>query len=214
MKSIFKTSLIAVVLLIGITASAQEKPLTFGVKAGVNLSNMGGDASGTDAKIGFQGGVTLDYAITPELYIISGLNVSTKGFKMKDVEMDFSDWGKGDYSGDVTFNPIYLELPIHLGYKLRVADNTKLVFQAGPYLAYGVGGKATIKKNIGGEEKGNVFSTGGLKEFDFGFGGAVGAEFGKIGVNLGYDFGFVNVADTDEGKFKNMNAYLTVGYKF
>lgn len=214
MKTIIKTSLIAIALLIGVNASAQDKPVTFGVKAGVNLSNVGGDATGTDAKIGFQVGLTLDYALTQDVYLLSGLNFTTKGFKLKNAALDFSELGLGDYVGDVTVNPIYLELPIHIGYKLKVAENTKITFQVGPYLAYGIEGKATAKYS-GGEESGNVFSTGGFKEFDFGFGLGVGAEFGKIAANIGYDFGFVNVADTNgNGKLKNRNAYLTFGYKF
>ncbi len=202
MRTILKTSLVAIALLIGVSASAQDTPITFGVKVGANLSNFSGDLD-MDAKFGFNAGVTLDYAFTPDVYLLTGLEFTTKGAKIKE----------GDES--LTMNPMYLQLPVHVGYKLTVADNTRLVFHAGPYVAYGLGGKTTVKI-AGIKEKGDFFGSeeeGGAKRFDFGVGLGVGAEFGKIGVGLGYDFGLLNMARGD-GKVRNMNAYLTVGYKF
>lgn len=194
MKTTFKTCLVAIALLIGVNTYAQDQPITFGVKAGVNLSNVGGDASGTDAKIGFNAGVTLDYGFTPDVYLLTGLQLTTKGFKVKVL------------SEKLTSNLMYLQLPVHVGYKLTVAEATKIVFHAGPYAAYGIGGKTEGEKS---------FQDGAYKKFDFGVGLGVGAEFGKIGVDLGYDFGLANINDTDvDGKLKNMNAYLTLGYKF
>lgn len=201
MKTMIKTCFIAVAILLGVNANAQDKPLEFGVKAGVNLSNMTGDINNTDAKVGFNVGVTMDYALSPDVYLLTGLELTTKGFKYT------SSLGK------VTLNPMYLQLPVHVGYKLAVAEGTKVVFHAGPYVAYGIAGKATVKNDLG-KEKENVFSTGGLKEFDFGLGIGAGLEFGKIGVGLGWDFGLVNVWDADNVKVKNMNGYLSLGYKF
>ena len=196
-----KTCFIAVAILLGVNVNAQDKPLEFGVKAGVNLSNMTGDINNTDAKVGFNVGVTMDYALSPDLYLLTGLELTTKGFK----------YTEGD--AKITLNPMYLQLPVHVGYKLAVAEGTKVVFHAGPYVAYGIAGKATVKNDLG-KEKENVFSTGGLKEFDFGLGIGAGLEFGKIGVGLGWDFGLVNVWDADNVKVKNMNGYLSLGYKF
>ncbi len=200
MKTTFKTCLVAIALLIGINTYAQDKPVTFGVKAGVNLSNVSGEGDSGDAKIGFNAGVTLDYGFTPDVYLLTGLQLTTKGFKVKDI--------------DFTSNLMYLQLPVHIGYKLTVAEATKIVFHAGPYAAYGIGGKTKI---TAGEDKGegDSFQDGAYKKFDFGVGLGVGAEFGKIGVDLGYDFGLANINDTNvDGKIKNKNAYLTLGYKF
>lgn len=199
MKTIIKSGLIAVALLVGISVNAQDKPLTFGVKAGINLANVGGDLDDTDAKIGFNAGVTMDYAFTPDIYLLTGLELTTKGFKVD-----------GGDVGEMKANLMYLQLPIHVGYKLAVTDATKIVFHAGPYVAYGIGGKTTLTL-LGEKGKGDSFDV--FKEFDFGLGLGVGAEFGKFNVGLGYDFGLANINDGD-GKVRNMNAYLTVGYKF
>lgn len=191
MKTTLKTCLVAVALLIGINTYAQDKPVTFGVKAGVNLSNVSGDVDGSKAKVGFNAGVTLDYGFTSDVYLLTGLELTTKGFKIKDE--------------DGSANLMYLQLPVHVGYKLSIVEDTKIVFHAGPYVAYGIGGKT------GGVDS---FGKDRFDAFDFGLGLGVGAEFGKIGVGLGYDFGLVNIIDAGGANIKNMNAYLTLGYKF
>lgn len=194
MKTTFKACLVTIALLIGANTYAQDKPLIFGVKAGMNLSNISGDVSDSKAKIGFNAGITLDYGFTPDIYLLTGLELTTKGFKE---------------DGDASSNLMYLQLPVHVGYKLSVIDATKIVFHAGPYVAYGIGGKTGM-----GDTKVDSFGEYRFDAFDFGLGLGVGAEFGKIGVGLGYDFGLINIIDLGGANVKNMNAYLTVGYKF
>lgn len=218
MKTIIKTSLIAIALLIGVSVNAQDKPITFGVKAGVGISNFSGDFNNTKAKVGFNAGITLDYALTSDLYLLTGLDFATKGSKL-------------DENSGLKMNLSYLQLPVHLGYKLAIMDNAKIVFRAGPYIGYAVDGKWNVK--AGGVE-GNVSAFGdeakaeGLKmsRFDFGLGAGVGVEFGQIGVGIGCDFGLANISDfgkinvdgldldASNVKVRNMNAYLTLGYKF
>lgn len=224
MKTTIKTCLVAIVLLIGINTYAQDKTATFGVKAGVNLSNFGGDgADGMDAKIGFNVGLTVDYALTQDLYLLTGLEFTMKGGKDEgSISMIHPDYGTISFSGKENDNPMYLQIPIHLGYKLVVTDAAKIVFRAGPYIAYGIGGKSKIEGGfmVGGDagvyidDDYDFFGKDRAKRFDFGVGLGVGAEFGKIGATLGYDFGLANIAPSDVSKVRNMNAYLTLGYKF
>ena len=215
MKTIIKVCLAAIALFIGMNLHAQS-PISYGIKAGVNLANF--DIDGTDvvddsdAKLGFNVGVTLDYAFTPEWYLLTGLEYTIKGAKF--------------FDGNLKANLGYLQLPIHAGYKLEVADNMKIVFHAGPYFAYGINGKyKDSDSEIGTDAFKKYLLEGGVgmyetlhKRFDFGAGAGVGAEFGKIGVGIGYDFGLVNTGggayDRRDEKVRNMNAYLTVGYKF
>lgn len=218
MKTILKISFLAVALLIGVVANAQEKPLTFGVKAGVNLSNFSGrGAEDTDAKVGFNVGVTVEYALAPDVFLLSGLEFTTKGAKLSYME----DVGNAEVGMKSTMNAMYLQLPIHMGYKFDISESIKLNMHAGPYLAYGIGGKIKyegsglmreIREPI--ETDGDFFGESKFKRFDFGLGLGVGAEFGKIGVGLGYDLGLINISKDNDAKVRNMNAYLTVGYKF
>ncbi|MFV0536565.1 MAG: porin family protein [Dysgonomonas sp.] len=224
MKTTFRTCFVAIALLIGINTYAQDKPATFGVKAGVNLSNFSGDgADGMDAKIGFNVGLTIDYALTQDLYLLTGLEFTLKGGKDEgSVSMIHPDYGTISFSGKENDNPMYLQIPIYIGYKLVVTDATKIVFRAGPYIAYGIGGKSNIEGRfiVGGDAAVDIdddygfFGKDRAKRFDFGLGLGVGAEFGKIGATLGYDFGLANIAPSGGGKVRNMNAYLALGYKF
>lgn len=187
-----KTFLVAAALLVSVGASAQV-PVSFGVKAGANLSNFSkGD---NDAKFGFNAGVTADINFAPSMYVLTGLEFTMKGAKNEIAGVKYSA------------NPMYLQLPIHFGYKLEVVEGTNIVFRAGPYLAYGIAGKSKV-----GSAKVDFFGDG-IRRFDYGIGGGVGAEFGQIGVTLGYDFGLNKLADAD-GASKNQNAYLSLGYRF
>jgi hypothetical protein len=197
MKTVIKSIVVTAALLLSISMFAQV-PVQFGVKAGLNLSNI---TDGT-AKVGFNAGVTLDYNFTPNVALLTGLEYSLKGAKS-----DGED-------ADVKLNLSYIQLPIHIGYKLPVAEGTNVVFHAGPYLAYAASGSwkvGSLSLDAFGDEATEVAK---LKRFDFGLGLGAGLEFGKIGVGLGWDFGLANIADTSDGSMKNQNAYLTVGYKF
>lgn len=187
------------VLTIGATqVKAQEKPVTFGVKAGVNLSTFGGDMKNTKSTFKYQVGITADIALTNNLYVLTGLDFQTKGSKYSPKS-----------APNIKYNPMYLSIPAHLGYKFELLPGTKLVINAGPYIAYGIGGKA---KGDGNSEK--IFGDNRFKRLDYGVGGGIGFEFGKFCVNGGYDLGLANVSDVKGNKIKNRNAYLTLGYKF
>lgn len=104
MKMIARTTLIVAAILLTIGVSAQDKPLTFGVKAGMNISNFSGDFEDTKAKIGFNAGVTLDFALTNDLYLLTGLEFTSKGAKVNE-------------DTNLKMNLSYLQLPVHAGYK-------------------------------------------------------------------------------------------------
>ncbi|SBW03388.1 conserved exported hypothetical protein [uncultured Dysgonomonas sp.] len=217
MKMIARTTLIVAAILLTIGVNAQDKPLTFGVKGGMNISNFSGDFQDTKAKIGFNAGVTLDFALTNDLYLLTGLEFTSKGTKVNE-------------DTNLKMNLSYLQLPVHAGYKLTVANDTRIVFHAGPYIAYAADGKWKVK---GIEDSVGVFGdeaeAAGLKmkRFDFGLGFGVGAEFGQFNAGLNCDFGLVNIADFGMLDFpgfgeidasnvsvKNMNVGISLGYKF
>ena len=206
-----KTGLTAIALLLCVNLSAQEKPVTFGVKGGLNLSNMTQDLKG-DAKVGFNLGVTMHYALQNNFYLLTGLSYSLEGTKEDEIKLNLS----------------YLKLPIHFGYKLPVDNNTKIVFHAGPYLAYALDGKyksggVSIDAFDDDVQEGLGFK---LKRFDMGLGLGIDAEFGQLCVGLNCDLGLTNLIDvkdrnevedifgTASPKGKNTNASLTIRYKF
>ncbi|WP_298647047.1 porin family protein [uncultured Proteiniphilum sp.] len=201
-----RLSLIAAMLVLVTAASAQAN---LGVKGGVNMSNFYGDElDDKNVKIGFHVGLAADYEFMYNSAIQTGLFFTTKGFKTENVDLD----------AEYTENLMYLQLPVHYAYKLDVSPGTRIVFHAGPYAAYGVGGsrKASVG-NISGEwDVDKIFGDGNrqYKPFDAGLGLGVGAEFGQIIFDLGWDVGLVNISNVSDGNIKNQNAYLSVGYNF
>lgn len=221
-----KITLVVAMLAMVTAMSAQ---VSLGVKGGVNMSNfMGSDVKDTKMKIGFHAGVAADYDFAPNMAVQSGLYFVTKGAKLS--ESESSLLGVKTKASAVT-NAMYLQVPVHFAYKMDVTPGTRLVFHAGPYVAYGIGGKTKSNTKVTGDIPENLkdkineelkklngkgvdtfHKDNGLKRFDAGLGLGVGAEFGQILFDLGWDMGLVNLQEKSNGK--NMNAYLSVGYKF
>ncbi len=189
----------------GLTASAQE--VTWGVKAGANISNFkakeGGFSSTNDSKVGFHVGAFLDWGLSQSFYIQPGLYFSQQG-------------SKNDAGGvDVKMNASYLKLPILASYRINLSgENIRLHINAGPYVAYGLGGKIDD-----GTSKVDTFGDDGLKRFDAGLSVGLGVNFNKFYVGGGYDFGLANIVDKDyfggnDAKMKSQNWNITVGFTF
>lgn len=173
--------------------------MTWNVQAGVNMSNI--TDSDMDAKVGFQVGVGAEYAFTDMWSIRPSLQFVTKGAKASEDGLD------------ATINPMYLQLPIMAAASFPVGEKMNIVVKAGPYLAYGIGGKAKIE--FGGEtEKEDVFGDDAFDRFDFGLGVGAALEFGKMFVGVDGMFGLVKVTDSDGSSPKNQTFSLSVGYKF
>lgn len=234
MKIYYRFPLFILLLFWGVNLSAQRSPLSFGIKAGVNLSNSSADVEGLfqdyekKAKVGFHFGVVAEYALTDAFALQSGLTFTTKGMVIKHSE----DWiPVGKEHNTQTTNMQYLQLPLLAVYKKGIARDTKVIFNVGPYVSYGIGGKVTTKTeyfNLGDtpndKTEYDTFKKDMYKKVDLGVIGGVGGEFGKIFVNLNYELGLLNLApalyvsdrsgNTTEISFKNRNATLSVGYKF
>ena len=204
MKNLVKINFVLAAFFMCLNVSAQDEQISFGVKGGVNLSNFGGDVEDLDSKIGFNVGLTLDYNIMENFYLLTGLELTSKG-------------AKESYEGNkATINAMYLQLPVHAAYKFDLSDGMKIVVNAGPYLAYGIGGK--VKEKYEGDSESYDFfgdaKEGYAKRFDFGIGVGLGLEFGSAKLGVGYDLGMANLYDSDDYKVNTNNLFVTVGYKF
>lgn len=196
-----RISLVVAMLAIVTVASAQ---MSLGIKGGLNMSNFTGKNASDiyKSKIGFNVGVAADYEFMPNMAIQSGLFLTTKGANFKKVDK-------------ASIDLMYLQVPIHLAYKVDVTPGTRVVLHAGPYVAYGVSGKAKYDgKSFDLFKEYEILGTkySAMKRFDAGLGIGAGAEFGPLLLDLGWDFGLVKLNDNSD--LKNGNAYLSVGYKF
>lgn len=211
MKTYWKAACtLAILFILATSAYAQEPKVTFGVKGGMNISNFWDDLDDADAKVGVNVGVTLDVGFTERLFLLTGLEYNTKGAKTSGLLLNSTNAGYAK----VTLNPMYIQLPLHFGYKLPIGQTTKIVFRGGTYFAYGVGGKAKLSLSSYGNEKVDVFQDGLLKKFDFGLGTGVGVELGKIALGMTYDLGLLDIWDVSGFSVRNNSLDVHVGYKF
>lgn len=190
---------------LGMFALAGFSQVKWDAKFGMNFSNMTKDSE-AKALPGFHLGVGMDYGFSENWSLQSGLIISSKGWKYKE---------EGE---KITYRPVYLDIPILAAYKFNISDNTKFVINAGPYLAFGLGGKAKAgdydyKLFKGGEDEAK------LKRFDLGIQYGVGLEIGEhYLVNLTGQNGFITPYDFPDGydgdKPKNMTFSIGVGYRF
>lgn len=224
MKKIF-TTLLIVLVAFGIS-NAQIK---FGPKIGINLANV--SISPEDEELEtkmttlFSVGLLADVGFTENVGLQTGLMYSAKGFKVDEQDDEF-DFG---LKMNATFN--YLELPIHFVYKLN-----SLQIYAGPYVAYGLGGKNKVEWTFDDEtetDEGKFVSKLGevsfedfeeleddesfLNALDYGLNFGLGYELNGILINAGYSLGLGNVMpkyedDEDEDTMKNGVISISAAY--
>ena len=189
---------------LGMFALAGFSQVKWDARVGMNFSNMT-KFENTKALPGFQLGVGMDYGFSENWSLQSGLMISSKGYKVKDY---------------AKVRPIYLDIPILAAYKFNISDNTKFVINAGPYLAFGLGGKC--KFDEGGDYKlfkGEDGEDAKYSRFDLGIQYGIGLEIGDhYLVNLTGQNGFISPFDYPDGydgdKPKNMTFSIGVGYRF
>ena len=231
--------IVLVLAMVAVVGAVCAQGLSLGIKGGANMSNLyGKEVKDTKMKLGFNVGIAADYEFESNVAIQSGLYFTTKGAKLSSTNID-QKVGDIKLSGtvDKTANAMYLQIPLHLAYKIDVTPGARVVLHAGPYAAYGVGGKisgkSTVKVsgNVPADQKAavdaalkqinastnsvNTFDKKmGYKPFDAGVGIGVGAEFGSFLVDLGWNMGLLNISRNKEVNVKSQNAHLAVGFKF
>lgn len=205
-------------ILLGVSATTGFAQLKWDVKAGLSLSNLTQLDGG--AKPGYTIGIGADYAFNKSWSLQSGINFTGKGAK----ETEYEDGIKEHYK---IFSH-YIEVPILAAFKIPVTEDVKVVINAGPYLAAGIGGKAEYEfytaageMDLFKKEKGEEKAL--MKRFDTGLQYGVGAELNEhFLVSLQGQCGFISPFNepydrwfSDDGKSpKNLSFTLSVGYRF
>ena len=212
MKNVLK--LFIVVLMLGWSVNSFAQAI-FGVKAGLNLSNMlakDNDMNYSNEfnfkmKPGFNFGPTLELPINEQFSFETALLLSTLGTKAE------FDNGEGTTKGSINF--LYLNLPLTLKAKFDVGG-TQLFGALGPYLGYGISGKSKVDGEPDQDIKWGSGDNDDYKPFDFGlhFGAGVGIK--ALEISLTYELGLANMSIYTDNGYKEMNRVLAInlGYKF
>lgn len=117
----------------------------------------------------------------------------------------------------------YLQLPVMARLNLKIGNDVRLHLAAGPYVAWGLGGKSNYKmveiKNVHQygitESSQNSFGEySSLRRFDWGAMINAGIEVKRIAFNVGYDMGLGKQYKYDDISLKYHTVSFTVGYTF
>lgn len=211
MKNILK--LFVTVLGISFTSSLYAQ--TFGIKGGLNSSNIifkenDKDLSDNfDPLLGFHAGLTAEFPINNLFSFQTGALLSTKGMKFEELNR----------VEDVTskMNLLYLDIPLHLKANFGSSEDLNIYALAGPYIGIGIVGKIKTE----GKSMDDVIKFGSneeddLKRLDYGVSVGAGIELKKITIGATYNLGLANlVTDTNNGEKVNHRVFqISLGYKF
>ena len=213
---------------VGMHSFAQESRVKFGVKAGVTFPTLvaSGDDSDVKTTTSFYVGGTATFPVSNMFSLQSGLSLVGKGAESSDLDEDF-DSQDVTVTGKAKIHPLYLEIPLNAIVNFE-AGSGKFYVGAGPYYAFGVGGK--IKADVSSTSGGTTASASVKEDIKFGNGDEDTFKSGDFGVNFlagyqlnngfniqaGYGLGLSNVfnIDSDIAKVKNRVFSVGIGYSF
>lgn len=200
-----KKVIIGALALVVTAGSVSAQTTQFGVKGGVNLAKITDSDGDVDAEAltSFNAGLVADIGITEMFSVRTGLELQGKGSK--------NSWSVLGVETVTKTTPLYLEIPATFTVNFPLGGNTKLYAGAGPYVAFGVGGKHTVTTD-GDEIYDDNIEWGNdndshYKRVDGGLNVAGGVTFNnKFGIHTQYGIGLVNInsgTEDDSRKFNN-----------
>ncbi len=186
---------IAVLAISTMTIYAQEdSKLT--VNAGFGFSSVVGDDADTKNIFSYKIGLTYDFDITENFYIIPGIELVSKGCETENI------------AGDISMT--YLQIPVLAAYRFNLSDDLNLKIKAGPYASYGIYG-SDIELYDGTEI--NIFDDeGGYERLDAGIIAGISFDFNRFSIGAEYSRGLMKL-DSDYKQY-NQTYGITFGYKF
>lgn len=226
-----KTRLISLIMILLLSAplaiaqSTDKAKISFAIFGGINFQNLSGkdnngDKLANDMLLGYHGGVNVQIPIAPDFYFQPGLLFTTKGAKNN----------YGSLTG--TYKLSYIELPLNFVYKALLGKGS-FMLGFGPYIGYGIGGKASVQYSSTTYETDIIFKSvveAGdpwvpyFKAFDAGGNIFAGFEMaGGIFLQLNGQLGMlkINPEDnrtlkiySDKLSVKNTGFGISLGYRF
>jgi Outer membrane protein beta-barrel domain len=176
--------------LIAVTHSLMAQKITFGLKAGANITNFTGiaDSIKKNALVGFHAGAFLNFKLG-HVSLQSEVLVSTAGAKFE--------------KADSSFRLIYLTVPVML--KLR--STAGFYFEIGPQVGF------KLNEDISNQTTGNF-----AKNLDLSAGAGIGFQSkGGFGIGGRYLLGLSKVGDFNASTTKDpdfKNSVIQVGISF
>ena len=240
--------LLLLVTLVTVFCLSTIAQISFGPKVGLNLAkysfNFKDSSEEPDVKMRMAplAGIAVNYQLTDELALQSGLFFSGKGTAFDLEKMVEEGAGEDvDIDGYMRFSTGYLEIPVNIAYGIAIGESQIQIF-AGPYLAYGIVGQYkwdftvkhdgdsetfkddfTIKFKNKIDESDDDDKTIYMTALNFGVGFGLGFKTGPILINAGYELGLTNLTpkwggegedDRDDEKLTNGVINVSASYFF
>jgi len=159
------------------------------------ITHMAGNPENFHLRSGFNGGLIVDCPINNVIAIQPGVRFAMQGFRD-----EYKTGGNSGANVFRIFSLYYLQIPVNVQYRFNIAEETNLLFQAGPYAGFGLFGRQThirngITQDLDSKLKKITFGTDNdvQKLMDYGIGAGVGIEFVRFQFMLGYDFGLAKI---------------------
>jgi len=193
MKTQILKKVLPLAVILSLAGSYSFAQLRIGPIAGLQMTNLSGDNDSDNAmKLGAHVGGVINLGITDNLSIEPQVLYSMKGTQ-------------SDQDSDLKINLNYIDVPIHIKYRL---DNG-LFFFAGPNI-----GLLLSAKFDNGEDTEDIKDD--MKGLDLGINVGAGYEFESgLGLALRYNMGFANVWDEEDFDQKNnaiaLSLYFLLG---
>ncbi len=212
-------------------ATMSTKAQTY-IQGGANFANITNTNDGQTEENGvlttFNAGFLSRFGLSSIIDLESGVLLSGRGSK---AETYFN--GGNDYV-KTKFNPLYIEVPLNLVFKVPFDKGLGLFFNAGPYVAVGVAGKSKVESKIGvlsstssnsikfsnddpftSQQDDAAYNK--LKRFDYGVNIGTGVEFKHLLLKANYGLGLAKINSTesnnsadDKNKFRTLS--ISVGF--
>ena len=191
----------------------------FGVRIGMTGASLSGEEVTVDTRhystdVGMKSGMTLAGVVglrvssnTP-LFLESGVYYTERGGKKDKFQISYNN----------------LEVPILIKYGIKVSDDIAVLPFVGPYFSYAISGKTkqlfdkdgvpvTKVEKVGTFDEKKAYS-GGLKRANMGFKLGCGAEYNKLYLELGYQFGVTNISKLDDMTTRSNALFVNIGVNF
>ena len=203
-------------------AAEVKETLAISMNANITKTNNG-QTEKNNILPSFNAGILARFGLSETVDLESGLLLTGRGSKAETYFNSGADYVKSK------FNPLYVEVPLNLIVKVPLDKTSGIFFNAGPYIAIGVGGKSKTASKLGplysSSSSSIKFSNDDpftsqqddaaynkLKRFDFGANLGAGIDFGKLLLKANYGFGLAKInsvqgnnVSNDKNKFRTLS---------
>lgn len=192
-----KSILAALVLLSSLTASAQLPSLNFGLKGGINISELKTDWAESENRLGYQAGIwarvgAAGLYVQPEAYLGS-----------KGGEFTSDDATAASFKAKVNFTT--LDVPVLIGYKFGLSK-LNVHFMTGPVVSF------MLNKDTNSNYD-EVKDYNNYKNQTIGAQAGAGVDVGNITLDLRYEKGLSNISKSGQYDQKQNLWHISLGYK-